>query len=184
MNKPNGYETVAATLSFEPLELGGHVCIVKGVEETFSKSGNEMLKIALDIGDGDKQAGYYTNRFKNDDRPNKKWPCVSYVVTTGKDGNCSKGLARFVKAIEESNPGLKFPWDNVSLLKGKKVGGIFGFEEYKGSDDKIHKAVKLFFFCAADKAKDAAIPKTKEYKPSASDPANQWADISAADIPF
>ena len=58
MNKPNGFDTVAASLSFEPLKLGGHVCVIKGVEETKSKTGKDMLKVALDIGGDDKQAGF------------------------------------------------------------------------------------------------------------------------------
>ena len=187
MKKPEGYESVAASLSFEPLELGGHVCIIKGVEETKSKSGKDMLKIALDIGDGDRQAGYFTKRFNDDTRDGKKWPCVSYVVTTDKDGLCSRNMAQFATSVESSNSGFKFPWDNPALLKGKKVGGVFGFEEYKGNDGEIHKAVKLFWFRSVDKVKDAKVPKTKEYKepsaPSFSANTAQWADISAADIP-
>lgn len=187
MNKPNGFDTVAASMSFEPLELGGHVCVIKGVEETKSKTGKDMLKVALDIGGDDKQAGYYAERFKNDTRENKKWPCISYIVTTDKDGNCSRNLAQFVTSVEDSNQEFRFPWDSLQLLKGKKVGGVFGFEEYKGQDGEIHKAVKLFWFRSADKVKDAKIPKTKEYRePSTPTSTNAagWADISAADIPF
>ena len=33
MLKPNNYDKVAASLTFEPLTLGGHACIIKGVEE-------------------------------------------------------------------------------------------------------------------------------------------------------
>ena len=121
MNKPNGFETVAASLSIDPLELGGHVCVIKGVEEAKSKTGKDMLKVALDIGGDDPQAGYYAERFKNDTRENKKWPCISYVVTTDNTGNCSRGLAQFVTSVEESNPGFKFPWDSLNLLKGKRI---------------------------------------------------------------
>ena len=186
MLKPKDYDRVAASLTFEPLALGGHACIIKGVEETKTKAtGKDMLKLSLDIAPGDPQAGYYQDRFDNDDRPNKKWPCVTYIVTEDKDGNCSRNLAGFVVSVEESNPGFAFPWDHVGYLVGKRVGGVFGQEEYMGQDGKIKKATKLFWFCSVDRAKDAKVPKLKELK-AATSPAKpaQWADISADDIPF
>ena len=128
MRKPNNYDSVAASLTFEPLALGGHPCIIKGVEETKSKTGKDMLKVALDIAAPDPQAGYYQEKFAADDRPNKRWPCVTYVVLEDKDGNASRNLAQFVTSVEESNSGFQFPWDNVQFLKDKKVGGVFGQE--------------------------------------------------------
>ena len=122
MHKPDNFDTVAASLAFEPLTLGGHACIIKGVEETKSKAGRDMLKVAIDMAEEDPQAGYYAEKFANDDRPNKKWPCVSYVVTEDSEGGCSRQLAGFVTSIEESNPGFKFPWDNPGYLKGKCSG--------------------------------------------------------------
>jgi hypothetical protein len=186
MQKPKNYDSVAASLTFEPLALGGHVCIIKGVEETKSKAGRDMLKVALDIAGDDPQAGYYADKFANDDRPNKKWPCISYVVLEDKDGNCSRQLAGFVTSVEESNPGFTFPWDQVAYLKGKKVGGVFGQEEYKNDKGEIKKATKLSWFCSADRAKDAKVPKLKEYKPQITSGAQvaSFTDISEDDIPF
>ena len=185
MRKPNNYDSVAASLSFEPLALGGHPCIIKGVEETKSKTGKDMLKVALDIAAPDPQAGYYAERFANDDRHDKKWPCVTYVVLEDNEGNASRSLAQFVTSVEESNSGFLFPWDNVSLLKGKKVGGVFGQEEYRNSKGEVKKATKLFWFRSVDKVKDAAVPKLKELKAATSTASTaKWADISEDDIPF
>jgi hypothetical protein len=183
MLKPKDYDKMAASLVFEPLALGGHPCVIKGVEETQSKSGRDMLKVAVDIGEGDPQSGYYQDKFDNDDRDPKRWPCVAYVMLTDKEGACSRQLAGFVRSVEESNPGLNFPWDKPALLKGKKVGGVFGQEEYMGSDGKIHKATKLSWFCSIARAKDAKVPKLKEYRTPASQ-VNAFSDISADDIPF
>ena len=185
MRKPNNYDSVAASLNFEPLALGGHPCIIKGVEETKSKTGKDMLKVALDIAAPDPQAGYYADKFAADDRPNKKWPCVTYIVTEDKDGNCSRNLAGFVASVEGSNPGFAFPWDHVGYLVGKRVGGVFGQEEYKNDKGEVKKSTKLFWFRSIDKVKDAPVPKLKELKAGTS-PAKPagWADISAADIPF
>lgn len=185
MQKPNNYDNVAASLMFEPLALGGHACVIKGAEETKSKTGKDMLKIALDIAQGDPQAGYYASKFANDDRPNKRWPCVAYVVTEDKDGNASRSLAQFVTSVEESNPGFAFPWDAIGYLVGKHVGGVFGQEEYKNDKGEVKKATKLFWFRSVDKVKDAPVPKLKELK-AATSPArpSQWADMSTDGIPF
>lgn len=185
MQKPKSFDSVAASLNFEPLTLGGHVCVIKGCEEAKSKAGKDMLKVALDIAAPDPQAGYYADKFANDDRPNKKWPCVTYVVLEDKDGNASRNLAQFVTSVEESNSGFQFPWDNVAYLKDKKVGGVFGQEEYKNDKGEVKKSTKLFWFRSVDKVKDAPVPKLKELKAGTS-PAKPagWADISAADIPF
>ena len=187
MLKPNNYDKVAASLTFEPLTPGGHACIIKGVEEAKTKAtGKDMLKVAIDIASGDPQAGYYQERFDNDDRTNKKWPCIAYIVTEDKDGNCSKSLAGFVTSVEESNPGFSFPWDDTKFLKGKKVGGVFGQEEYMNDKGEKKKATKLFWFCSVERAKDARVPKLKELKAAATSPSNVggWADIDKDDIPF
>ena len=49
MQKPQGYDTVQAFGSFVPLELGGHICVVKKVEETKTRGTNkDMLVIYID----------------------------------------------------------------------------------------------------------------------------------------
>ena len=48
MQKPQGYDNAQAFSEFETLEKGGHVCIIKKIEETTSKSGKPMLKIYLE----------------------------------------------------------------------------------------------------------------------------------------
>ena len=186
MLKPKDYDRVAASLTFEPLALGGHACIIKGVEADFAKPlSRRELKVAIDIAGEDPQAGYYQERFDNDDRANKKWPCIAYIVTEDKDGNCSRSLAGFVTSVEESNPGFSFPWDDTKFLKGKKVGGVFGQEEYMNDKGEKKKATKLFWFCSVDRAKDAKVPKLKELK-AATSTANttNWQNINADDIPF
>ena len=57
MNKPNDYDSAPMFVEGE-LPPGGYVCHVKKIEETTSKSGNAMPKIALDIYEG-QYAGFY-----------------------------------------------------------------------------------------------------------------------------
>ena len=186
MQKPAGFDQAAASLNYEPLALGGHVCVIKGVEEAVSKTGKDMYKVALDIAGDDPQAGYYQTKFNKDTREDRRWPCVAYVVITDNEGNCSRNCASFVTSVEESNPGFSFPWDNAAYLKGKRVGAVFGEEEYMAKDNKIKKAIKPFWFRSADKVKDAPIPDVKKYERpmTSASRVNTFADISADDIPF
>ena len=47
MQKPNNYDNTQSFGGFTPIELGGHVCIIKKVEEITSKTGKEMIKIEV-----------------------------------------------------------------------------------------------------------------------------------------
>ena len=187
MRIPNNFNSVVASLNYTPLALGGHVCKIIGAEETKTKTtGKDMLKIALDIAPGEEQAGYYQQKYDADDRPGKKWPCVTYIVSEDNNGNTSRSLAGFVVAVEESNPGFAFPWDKPALLKGKLVGGVFGQEEYMGDDGKLRKSTKVRWFQSKDTVKDAKVPELKKLKAGRTSAArvDTFTDISTDDIPF
>ena len=72
MKRPNNWENTQAYGDFEPLELGGHICVIKKVIETKSSTNKDMIMIYLDIAEGE-QKGYYQNQFKKDPREDKKW---------------------------------------------------------------------------------------------------------------
>ena len=74
MQKPNNYENTQAQGEFTPVELGGHKLIIKQVNETASKNGKPMIVVLFDFAQDDIQPGYFTEQFKNDIRPDKKWP--------------------------------------------------------------------------------------------------------------
>ena len=148
-----------------------------------------MYKVALDIAPGDPQAGYYQRKFDNNLREDRKWPCVTYVVITDDTGNCSRNCAGFVTSVEESNPGFAFPWDNAAFLTGKRVGVVFGEEEYVNQKGKIRTSIKPFWFRSADKVADAPVPDVKRLSDTprqmtSARQVNAFADISADDIPF
>ena len=83
MKKPNNYENTQAQGEFIPVELGGHKMVIKSVEERMSKTNKPMIVVFFDFAPGDKQAGYFMESFKNDIRPEKKWPNqgTQYILT-------------------------------------------------------------------------------------------------------
>ena len=164
MQKPNNYDTVQGYGEFTPIELGGHILVIKQIEETKSSTGKDMLKISLDTDTSDKQPKYFEKQFKDDIRPNKRWGCVVYQLTEDNDGNANKGFKTFITSVEKSNPGFKVVWgDGFSgSLKGKLIGGVFGKEEYLNSMCEKKKATKCFYFRSVDTIKAGVeIPEEK-----------------------
>ncbi len=164
MKKPNNYEETQASGDFTPVELGGHKLVIKQVNEKQSSTGKDMIVVLFDFAPGDKQAGYFMEQFKNDIRPEKKWPnqATQYILTEDNDGKCSRSFKTFTTCVEHSNPGFTVQWGDkfCETLKNKTVGGVFGIveEEYNG---EVKKKRKLRWFCSIDKAADAEIPEEK-----------------------
>lgn len=163
MNKPIGYEEVTAPGEFIPVDLGGHTAVIKGLEETTSKNGRPMIKVAIDFDEQDSQPGYFNDLFQSDDRPEKKWPfnAVQYILTEDPDGKCSRSFKSFISSVERSC-GSECVWGNgfARWFIGKKVGVVYGIveEEYNGN---VTNRRRIRFFCQYDKAKDVKVPEPK-----------------------
>ena len=164
MQKPNNYDETQAGGEFTPVELGGHHLVIKQVSETKSKAGKDMIVVLFDFDQNDKQAGYFTEQFKNDIRPEKKWPnqATQYIVTEDENGKCSRSFKTFTTCVEHSNSGFTTQWgDNFGAqFKNKKIGGVFGIveEEYNGERKKKRK---LRWFTSSDKVAEAQVPEEK-----------------------
>ena len=102
MKKPNNYENTQAQGEFTPVELGGHKMVIKSVEERMSKTNKPMIVVFFDFAPGDKQAGYFMESFKNDIRPEKKWPNqgTQYILTEDENGDCSRSFKTFLTCVE------------------------------------------------------------------------------------
>ena len=170
MNMPNSYNETRAAGEFIPIELGGHYLVIKQVEEMTNKNGGQMIKVSFDTANNDKQPHYFADSFRNDFRPDKKWPAngVVYINVNDQDGKCSRSFKGFTTSVENSNPGFSVQWGPAfaACFKEKLVGGIFNEEigVYQGKKTTQHK---LRWFCANEKVAEATIPnptETKEYK--------------------
>ena len=164
LNKAKNYDEIQVNEDFTPLELGGHKGIIKNVEEyTSTMSNNTSLKVEVDTDKTDKQPNYYQEQFDKDDRENKKWPTgATKYVSLKDDENCVKMLKAFITAVENSNVNFKYDWSkDTNQLVGKKVGLVFGWEEYKNDKDEIKLATKLTQFRSIDKVDNVKIPKVK-----------------------
>lgn len=190
MNKPNNYEAVTVG-EFKPVELGGHYAVIKKLEETTSKSGKPMVKIAIDFDKKDKQPEYFMEQFKNDIRPEKKWPfnAVQYILSEDEKGDCSRSFKSFIRAFEESNNcTIKWGKDFDKQFQGKKIGVVFGEneEEYNG---EVKTRRRIRYFCNYDLADSQLVPEKKLLpdRPKLSEPSaeNGFMPMTdAEEIPF
>ena len=164
MNKPNNYENIS-TGDFTPVTPGGHHLIIKQVKEAKSKSGKDMLVVAVDMAPNDSQPKYFSKLFEEDTRPDKKWPHAGtiYVVSTDANGQCSRNFKTFITSFEKSN-GVQTTWGDgaafTNQFAGKKIGGVYGRieEEYNGERKLrcLHR-----WFCEDSKVDSAKAPADK-----------------------
>ena len=165
MQKPNNYENTQAQGEFTPVELGGHKLIIKQVNETVSKKGKQMIVVLFDFAPDDIQPGYFTKQFRDDIRPDKKWPnqATQYILTEDENGDCSRSFKTFITCVEHSNSGFTTQWGDMfeKQFKNKKIGGVFGtqMDDYDGRERE--KRV-LRWFISMDKVADAKIPEMSE----------------------
>ena len=78
---------------------------------------------------------------------------IRYLAYKGDNVAFFKG---FIKTIENSNIGYTWDWDETKL-KGKKVCGVFQYEEYEKQDGTKGIKVRLSKFRSLDKLKDIEV---------------------------
>ena len=162
--KPSNYDEIQVNQEFERLELGGHKGIIKSVEEyTSTISGNTSLKVEVDTTTDDKQPNYFQKQFDENTNADKRWSSSgTKYVSLKQDENCIKMLKAFITSVENSNPNFAYDWSkDVDQLKGKKVGLVFGLEEYENDKGEIKTATKLTQFRSIDKVDNAKIPNVR-----------------------
>lgn len=172
MQKPNGYEEAQASGEFTPVNLGGHHAVIKQVTEKQSSTGKDMIVVVFDFATNDEQAGYFSDRFKNDTRDDKKWPFngTKYIMVNDyQDANkTSRQFKTFCTCFEKSN-GAEVNWGLTNWgaqFKGKKIGVVFGEEENE-YDGQIRMRRLPKWFCRDDMVESAGVPEPKYLNGSA-----------------
>lgn len=163
MQKPKGYDDVRTGGEYIPIELGGHTAVIKRVKETTSKAGKPMIQVAIDFDPLDVQPNYFMTSFQQDNRPDKKWPYqgTQYILTEDNEGRCSRSLKSFITSVEKSNE-EECQWGDAfeKWFTNKKIGVVYG-ENEEEYDGQIRTRRRIRYFCAYDKAKEAAIPQKR-----------------------
>ena len=140
---------------FRGLPIGAYECVIKDARLNHNEeTGKNTLKISIDIASGEYK-DYFLKAYETDTRVDRKWNnnAVRYLAYEGDNVAFFKG---FIKTIENSNIGYVWDWDETKL-KGKKVCGVFQYEEYEKQDGTRGIKVRLSKFRSLDKLKDIEV---------------------------
>lgn len=187
IKKFNDYDKTQSYGDYERLPKGGYVLKIQHVETLPGKNGGEYLKIAVDIEGGDYHH-YFMQDWKNQTGEDKKWRC-NYLLNipeddgTERDGWTKRKFKTFTEALEESNPGYHFDWDERKFV-GKLIGGLFNEREYEGADGSIRKVTNLAQVCTVEKIKSGnyKLPEDKLLVRTAPAADTGFMDIPAGDM--
>lgn len=157
MEKINNWDEIEAKgmEDFRTLPIGAYECVIKEANiHKSEQSGKESFRVAVDIASGEYKE-YYQNRYDNNTNSDKKWDnnATRYLAYQGDNIAYFKG---FITCVENSNPGYKWDWDETKLV-GKKICGVFQYEEYENQEGKKGLKVRLNKFRSLDKMKDIKV---------------------------
>lgn len=134
MKKFSGYAETTTFTERPRLPIGGYILKILNAEE-LTYSWGSVLKIDFDIAEGEHK-DFYKKDYAAQTQEDKKWK-GSFRLNVPKDDGSeqdawtkSKFKTIIEGAIEVSNPGYKWNWDETSL-KGKLIGGIFNNKEWE-----------------------------------------------------
>lgn len=164
-------------VEFNNLGAGIYHAQIKTVEDVTDK---EYLKITFDFVDGD---------FKGEgarlEKEFGKWSNTFTIYKSYKE-NATKFFKAFITAIEKTNKGYIWNWDEKTLV-GKYFVAVMGEEEYQAESGEIKVSVKCVEQRSfeAEKNGDIKVPELKKLKVvEQKTPEPVVADISDDDLPF
>lgn len=179
----NNWESVKAPSVRESLPEGGYICVIKDAEVKTTQNGYEMLVVSFDIAEGEYK-DFYTNDYRAQQREDKYWGGVIRYFLPREDGtendNYTKSRFRaFTNALEDSNPGYHWDWDETAL-KGKKIGMLTRKEEWEYNGNSGFKVRPFLFIDTERISKNKfTLPKTKYL--NGGQPAGQAAEQTKTD---
>lgn len=167
MEPIKGYEKAEVLGQREKLPVGGYVLKIHEVGIDKYDWGS-VFKIAFDISEGEYK-GFFKKDFAAQPNDQKKWRGVLRMTIPSGDGTSQDdfNISKFktnIRAIEESNSGFKWDWDENKLV-GKSVGAIFRDAEYD-FDGRKGFYTECYGFISSEKIHDGnfKIPAPKMLK--------------------
>ena len=187
----NGLEIKKSVSASEPLPAGGYVAkILNAKVEEYSWG--EVLVISFDIAEGEYK-DFFSKQYKENTREDKKWK-GNFRLTVPNEGNQyfdsqKRTFGNAIWAIEESNPGYHWDW-NEAALRGKIVGVLFRNFEWEMDDGRSGWSTECCTFVSVDDVRTGNFkqPKDKPLKRKESYSSNQFSEMveidSTEDLPF
>lgn len=170
LKRPGDFETAQSATygTVAKLPAGGHGCMIHKAEVvTVGEEHIVQLHIYFDIAEHGEYDGFYKAKFEN----GKKWGTPTWQgifkqrVYGADESTTNPYFKGLITAIEESNPGYKWNWDEKSLA-GKRIGFIFREEEFLSTKGEVLTTVRPAWACGYDGANEIEAPTVKKLDPS------------------
>lgn len=165
------YATTQAFSEGTALPKDGYVCKILNAQVKEGSKG-QYIQIAYDIAEGP-YTDYFKKLYDNKRDENKKWSTYFFLNIPKDDGSEKDGWTKrtfktFTNALEDSNEGYHFDWDETKF-KGKLIGGLFHYEEYQRNDGNVGRSTKMRTACSVQKIRSGnfKLPDDKTLAPTA-----------------
>lgn len=179
INKPTNWESVQEFTERKTLPLDAYVCKIKKAVLQNNTYGDQLC-VLFDISEGD-CARYYAEDYEANTAQDKKWKGVLRLFLPVNDGSdkdewTKRTLKGFVTAVEKSNPGYVWNWDERTLA-GRTIGVLMRNEEWS-YNGKSGWAVRPFRAISADSVREGlfTLPKDKPLNPLTNTATSAYAD--------
>lgn len=182
MKKFEGFEAKKSGFVREILPAGGYVARIMEASEKFYDWGSVIL-IEFDIVEG-QYKDFFEKDFVAQDREDKRWRGTYRLRIplddgTERDGWTKRSFGNAIWALEESNPGYDFDWDEKKFI-GKLVGVLFRDREWEYNN----KTGWTTECCALTSIADIRNSEFKMPKAKTLDKPTDMTRVSDADLPF
>lgn len=155
MKAIHDWDNISAAVDIEQVPVGGYVCEIIDVEERANKNGGTHLAVSFDIAEGDWR-GFFADEYNRQKRTDRIWHGLYRANVPDEQHPKYNALCRFFKrfinAVEASNPGYHWDWNEASL-KGKKLGILFGEREKESKRGTVYVVTEPRDVVSADDAR-------------------------------
>lgn len=143
MKAINNWDSVKVTGDFETLPAGGYICQIMSAKEKPNKNtSGSHIELMLDIAEGEFK-GFFERDYKAQNGEEKYWRGVINQNIPNEssdkyDMQCGF-FKRFTGAVEDSNHGYHWDWNEAGLTN-KSCGCVFGEKEKESKKGTIYLA--------------------------------------------
>lgn len=191
----NGYDDAKESAKHSGggrLPAGAYVCKILGVKETPPKDGKSgFLTVQFDIAEGE-QKDFFKNQYEANEREDKKFKGKTTIYQPKDDGSdkdawTKNTFAKWTNALEESNNGYTWDWDEKKW-KDKLIGIVFGDTGTRiNGNDIVYTEARYPVSVEKVRAGEAGTAKFKakgDYGKDSSDDFMNIPDDAGEELPF
>ena len=171
----NDFDKVQGYQDRQQLPVGGYVMKIMGAEVKENRVG-QYVQVSMDVAEG-QYKDFFANDYRSQDgsQRGKVWHCnylLNVPVDDGseRDGWTKRRFKTFTEALESSNEGYHFDWDEKKF-KGLLIGGLFNLREWE-NDGRRGISTNFAQVCSVEKIRTGKFKLPKDQLLSGTSSAN------------